>query len=57
MAINLVGFWNTIASEVGADALTMRETAKNGYSLFIIWIALISGGGFFFIGGLGGDSE
>jgi hypothetical protein len=57
IAINIVGFWNAIVSAVGADTLTMRETAKNGYTLFIGLIALVGGGGFFFVGRLGGDSE
>ena len=46
-AVNLVKFWNEIASTIGADTLTMMETSQNGYFLVLICFALITGGGFF----------
>jgi hypothetical protein len=54
VAVSLVEIWNNIAQAVGADTLTVRETARNGYILALIGFA-ISTGGFFVIFPFPGD--
>jgi hypothetical protein len=56
LAIELVKAWNSAAGSVGAESLTMRQTATNGYRLAIFGFILLTGGGWFF-GFRGSDEE
>ena len=44
-SVSLVGVWNLVTREIGADSLRLRATPGNGYMLGLLIFSLLSGGG------------
>ncbi len=49
-AVSLVGVWNDVTREIGADSLRLSATSGNGYMLGLLIFSLLSGGGFVVFG-------
>jgi hypothetical protein len=49
IVIEAVNCWNLVVSTIGADSLIMSATPKNGYTLGLILMVLMSGGGYFIL--------